>query len=1089
MSEAIDFDALWSMSDAQFDQNISQSPDGIGDQVGAGVDLGQALLYRGGQSVAEAFGFADSAFGQAMVDGKNENMEEVNKVQAHPLYKDDEFSFRGLLDQVARGVGTVGVALPALAAAPLAPIVGASGSTGALVAGGLTSAFMNVGDIGLKAEEMDDAYTASMADIGTGFALGALEPLAAAKFVKALGPAFRATSPEVLANIKAGNAAAFSSAIRSQVSQGPSMARLAGTAALGSGFTEGVQDFSTTLAATNSTDYWDKFDVEESLKESAMEALVGGILGLPFGVGSSIVTKGQNSADMNFAKQVDEGIIEYDAPTQSWSKNQEKIPVTETRLGHLYSKFVAPIVGDVPSKMVGKLRTNKSREFAAKFTQTTGDYGRRIGVRPVHAESMMFKADYLKGLKSFMGLSSLEANAVHDQRVMPSSTVEEKAAKAEAYAALSSEAKEGSNALATFLDGTIKNDLKKVGIDTTLFEGGSYFPLMGRLDYKKIKEDRSGFINGAMEVAKAKGIKNLTRDKVEAYVQRIEQQGYEHFGSQADVKTMEQFELSLEALNQKRDKAVLKESKKIIKKQKLTTADQKAEAVKKAEQIVDKREASVKTKGAAKVNKQNAVETHRMLAELPQDFWNSWIDPKTSVQESIYSYYEMMSERLGHAKRFGVDNELFYKEAAEVIRDAKAQGVQFDEAAMIRDMANMMNLSQRIPIRNLDVSQGSGVRTAQNAVRAGLSVTLLPLSILPSLAEVFVVASRTGQTGKSVSMAGKLTARIIREQFKHGRGLAFKDASQLVDEGIIEDLGITAYELKNTAAARIGDNEIGGKITNIENFFYNMTLTPQFTESLRMTAAILGEKSFRSDLVKYQAAVNEGNLSEQVRIGDKFAEAGLNITEAYNWHLKGAKKDKYYNEQFKMGVLNIVEDTVMRPRMVQKPAWMSDERFKLIGQLKSFSIVFTNVVMKGWYNQMIANGTPEDKIRQAAKIAPYIGMMIVTQIMASALREFVKTGDIEKWSDKTAISHALGAITYIGGIGFALDPLRASNWGVDPTSVLLGPAASKANDLLAGVNAIIAGSLAPEDVVGAVLKDITKGMPASGIISDLIGSI
>ena len=74
MSEAIDFDALWTAADQQFDRNISQSPDGIADQVGAGVDLGQALLYRGGQSLAEAFGFADSAFGQAMVDAKNENL-------------------------------------------------------------------------------------------------------------------------------------------------------------------------------------------------------------------------------------------------------------------------------------------------------------------------------------------------------------------------------------------------------------------------------------------------------------------------------------------------------------------------------------------------------------------------------------------------------------------------------------------------------------------------------------------------------------------------------------------------------------------------------------------------------------------------------------------------------------------------------------------------------------------------------------------------------------------------------------------------------------------------------------------------------
>ena len=183
------------------------------------------------------------------------------------------------------------------------------------------------------------------------------------------------------------------------------------------------------------------------------------------------------------------------------------------------------------------------------------------------------------------------------------------------------------------------------------------------------------------------------------------------------------------------------------------------------------------------------------------------------------------------------------------------------------------------------------------------------------------------------------------------------------------------------------------------------------------------------------------------------------------------------DNQFKMGVLNIVEDTVMRPRMVQKPAWMSDERFKLIGQLKSFAVVFNNVVMKGWYNQMVANGTTEDKLRQAAVIAPYIGMMLATQIMASALREFAKTGDIEKWEDREAIDHILSAVTYIGGLSFAVDPLRASNWGVDPTTVLLGPAASKFNDLMGGVNGILSGSIEPEDVINEFLKSIGSSFP------------
>lgn len=1061
----VDFNSLWDMADAQYDENIARKPDGIGDQVGAGVDLGQALLYRGGQSLAEAFGFADSAFGQAMVEGKEENMRDVQKVTAHPLYDEEgEFSFRGLADQVARGAGTLGVALPSLALAPLAPVVGAKASVGALVAGGVTSGIMNVGDIGLKAEDMDEAYTASMADIGTGLALGALEPLAAAKFVKAMTPAIKNISPEVMKTLNAGDKAAWSSVIRERVGQGASTGRVIGTAMLTSGATEAVQDFSTTVAASNATNYWDELDVQEALKESAVEGLVGGILGLPFGVGSSIMTKAQNNADLSMAKQIDEGILEWDADSGTWQKNYEKIPVTETKLAHLYNRLLSPVLGDKPAQFVGRVNTPKARKLAAKFQQTTGDFGRRVGVVPVHFNAMQYKAAYNKGIRSFMELSREEAQAVHDHRVMPEDSKENKALKNEAYANLNKQQKKAANDLATFLDLTIKNDLKAVDIDTTLYEGGTYFPLLGRLDYKKIKENRTEFIEQAVAEAEANGL-DLSRDKIEAYVGRIEEQGYEHFGNETDVNIVDTFKQDVEA-----------KSKEIQKKEGLSEKDAYKKAMKEVAKGKQGRVGASLTAGA-KINKQNAVETHRALAELPQDFWNNWLDPKTSVQEAMYSYYEMMAERLGHAKTFGSEGELFYEELYDVIADAKRQGKKFDARLAMNNMADAMNLSQRIPKRNLDTSRGTAVRTAQNAIRAGLSVTLLPLSILPSLAEVFVVASRTGQTGKTITTAGKLAGRIIKQQFKHGRGLSFKEASSLVDQGILEDMGISLYELKNTAAARIGDNEIGGRITNIENFFYNLTLTPQWTEALRMTAAIMAEQAFRSDLELYSEAVATGNIEEQLRISDKFAEAGLDMTESYNWHRRGGKKDKFYREQFRMGILNIIEDTVMRPRMVQKPAWMADERFKLLAQLKSFAVVFNNVVMKGWYNQMVANGTPQDKMKQAAVLAPYIGMMIATQIMASALREFAKTGDIEKWEDREAMEHALSAITYIGGLSFAVDPLRASNWGVDPTSVLLGPAASKFNDAVGGISAIVSGNIPPEDVVMEVLRDVGRSFP------------
>ena len=1056
----VNFNTLWDLSDLQSQAYIEDRPDGIADQVGAGVDLGQALLYRGGQSVAEAFGFADSSFGRAMVEGKEDNLNKVKQVVANPLYEDGEFSFRGLLDQVARGVGTLGVALPAAGAGLVAPLVGVSGSTGALVAGGLMSGTMQVGDIGLKAEDMDEAYTASLSDIGTGYAMGAIEPIVASKFVKALTPAIRSTSPEIIKGIRAGNREALASSYRSAAAARPSAGQVIGSAVASSAATEGLQDFGSTLAAVNTTSYWDEFDVEDAMKESATEALIGGILGLPFGVGSSVMTKAAANNDLSLAKKVEDGMIVFDERANEglggWRQLQEKVPVTNGKLAHLYSKYLAPVLGEAGSKAMNEIPSETTQSIIGDFNQTTGSFGRRAGQTTVNFVASKFKAKYSSSIDSYMTLSRESAQRVHDHRVMPSATKEQRQAKQDAFSQLTKEEKKGANQLATFLDQQILNDVKKAGIGGGFIEGGNYFPLHGRLNYKKIKQNPEGFVKEALETAKRDGI-TLEEKKVRAYIRRIEEQGYEHFGVEADAKLLMDYEEEVTEL--------------------ISDGMSAEEAQAKASKALTNRLGKGQASKGVKVNSQNAVETHRALSELPQDFWSNWVDPNVGVQESVYSYYEMLAERMAHAEKFGANNEKFYTRLTTAVNEARESGKPFNAKRYIADMTDLMNLSQRIPKFTIDPSM-EGVRTAQNVVRAGLNVALLPLAFLSSMAEVFVVGSRTGNQGKVITKAGSLTARIVKEQFKHGRGLSFNDARKLVnDTDIIGDLGITAYELKNTAAARMSDNEIGGKVSDIENKFYNMTLTPQWTEALRMTAAIMAEQGFKADLELYQKAVAEGNLEEQLRIADKFAEAGLNIFEASNWYRKGAGDDAYYRDTFRMGVLNVVEDTVMRPRMSQKPAWMADERFKLLGQLKSFAIVFNNVVMKGWYNQMVANGTSEDKLNQALRIAPYIGMMIATQIMSAALREFAKTGDIEKWEDRDALGHVLGAITYIGGIGFVADPLRASNWGVDPVTVLLGPAAGKFNDTVNGIGAILSGNLSPDEVVMGVLKDVSRGFP------------
>lgn len=1059
------FTSLWGMANDQYELNYSPMRDGFFDNVGAGIDLGQALLYRGGQSIAEVMGIDDSSFGQAMVEGKEDNLREVAKVAADPMFDEEgSFSFAGLGDQLARGIGTVATILPSAGVGLVAGAVGAPATATTLIAGGGLSALMNIGDIGLKAEEFDKEYVASMGDIGTGLALGALEPIAASKFLKAISPAARSASPELLAAIRAGKSDEVAAGLRAALGSGTSFARATGSAALTSGLTEGVQDLTTTLKATQSTDYWDELDVERSLKESAAEALIGGLLGIPFGAGSTVITKLQEKSDMHVADMIEDGRMYYDKNAGGrgiggYVVDQEKISVAEQgTVGHLFSKYIKPIIGASGSKAAAQINTPAMQQLLAKFNQARGDLGRRMGITPVHFEAMSYKADFMRQVERFRDLSEVEAKRVHDVRVT-----------GQGRENLTAREEKGLLALNELLDTKMKKEWKAIGFDFKGIEGNTYFPLFGRLDYKKIEQSQEEFINSAMETAERLNVP-LERDKVEKYVRRIRDQGFEHMGEGVSGRLLRKAEEEYVRLVEEEGMA----------------ADA---ALKQALDGLTGRIGKGKGDKGARINTSNALETHRFLAELPQDFWNSWTKPDVSVKDSIMDYVDMLSERMAHAKVFGKDNELFYAELAGVLNDARSKGINFNAETVINDLSNLMNTSQRIPIRNLDVSQGKALRQAQNAIKGGLNVVMLPLSLLSSLAETFTVLERTGgNVATAIPKSLQLTAKIIKEQFKQGRGLSFKDAKYLVENTeIIDDLGISLYELKNTAAARLADNEIGGKVTNIENFFFNMTGTPQWTEALRIQAAVAAERMFIADANAYIKAAAEGNLKEQIRLSNKFGEAGIQVNEVANWVKRGAKRDKFYFDKFRMGVLNVVEDTVMRPRMSQKPAWMSDERFKLLGQLKSYAIVFTNVVMKGWYNQMISLGTPEDKIRQAANIAPYIALMLATQVMSAALREFAKTGDIERWEDKEALQHLTAAIAYLGGLSFVVDPLNASGYGVDPTTIFLGPAASKANDVINGLGGLLNGSIGVDDAMGKILRDVTRGFPGlSGLVEEAL---
>ena len=1000
--------------------NQQYMSDGFMENIGAGVDLGQALLWRGAAGIGESMGFADTSIVQDMIRMKEENMELVDSVAAVPMYVNDEFQWQGLADQVARGIGTVGVAAPAAA-------VGVLGAKPAFAAGAALSGVMNIGDIGLKAEQLDPEWQADLADVGIGMALGVPEALWGGRVAKALKPSF--------------------------ASKGRNIASQLGGSSLYSAGTEGMQDFATSLAAHRGS-YWNEFDAADALGEAAQEALVGGILGLPFGAGEIAIREASQARAENAESKFkvnDDGTVQYDGYSgHTFADRNGKM-----KYPHLLNRYADKVFGSVPSKILsGPLGQNeKVQRLVANFETRRGDWTRMQNVKRVRDTETAIKARFMKSVAPFLELSKEQAKETAQSRRDGGNTALDDA-QAKGYAGL-----------ANLWDSIAKKEAEKYGIEYEELNRGEYFTTMGILDFDSIKNDEAGFVMDYVrdQVAQGRDSKEEVdqhRRDARGYINAIKKQGFENFNVADDsfVEQLKNRKLELEGDGM--------------------DAKEVQETLNKEFRKSSKRRKSGK---GAKTKKSNPMDIDRKLGAASEVFWEKWIKDDADMRVAVYNWIDATSQRLAHAAHFGADGEVFNEAILDILEEANSvdQPVGNDD---IDAFNQMYRLSQNIPTQVIDTSTklGQGLRTAQQGIQAGLNATMLPLTLLVSFAEIFTLLEQGG-LGKveALTTTGRLTAELVKQQWRgrKGAGTDMKRIKELLgDNGkLVDDLGMSMYELKNTAASRLATNDVGGKINTLQERFFNMTLTPQFTEALRITAGTVGERQFLRDLNRYTTLNRKldrtpAELHEMGEIGSKFADIGLNVDNAAQWAEQGASRgNQFYREQWLPAIQNFIDDTVIRPTMVQKPAWMSDERYKLLGQLKSFGIVFTNLVMKGWYHKMVRDGTPVDQMEHVAKIGPYIAMIMATQAFMAGGREFLKTGDIEDWEDRDVLDHVIGSAVYMGNMGVGLDGMRASSFGVDPTTVLAGPAAGFANDIITGISEILKGNVSPEDVAAAVV--------------------
>ncbi len=132
----------------------------------------------------------------------------------------------------------------------------------------------------------------------------------------------------------------------------------------------------------------------------------------------------------------------------------------------------------------------------------------------------------------------------------------------------------------------------------------------------------------------------------------------------------------------------------------------------------------------------------------------------------------------------------------------------------------------------------------------------------------------------------------------------------------------------------------------------------------------------------------------------------------------------------------VVDDVVVHPKATNKPLWMSDPRFAIIAQLKTFPIVFGNTVVKRLLRKLNPKQCSPD-FGAAIGVVGGIAMAYALVYVGEMMKDAIKGQDFESSDFRETLYSAgmTGAVGLLAGAGRFLAGATTSVLGVGAGSV------------------------------------------------------
>lgn len=477
------------------------------------------------------------------------------------------------------------------------------------------------------------------------------------------------------------------------------------------------------------------------------------------------------------------------------------------------------------------------------------------------------------------------------------------------------------------------------------------------------------------------------------------------------------------------------------------------------------------------------LEMNRAFGAVPQKVLNKYVKEQTAGQrtEAVKDYFEGAAHRIAYAERFGGDSEKANAQIAKTVAEAQASGKIVRQADVDR-MYNILDAYNGLYGR----IKNEKLRSANAVASTAATVITLPFAVLSTLTEFLTPAIR-GDIGSAVLAMAPTFAHFSRQAVRK----LFKGVPQSDFAKVASEANLSLEASMSVASERLGATMFNRTAAKVSRGFFMLNGVSYMTHINRVYAAKTADIIFEKNLYALANGLSVTS-AKGAQMAAQLRSMGVNVNNAAEamalYAPQGPTMTLQAREARTLAMRRFTSQSVLEPNLSDTPLWMNNGHLQFLAMLKRYPTAFTNTILPlvaRKANPAFAGSFTNATVGATAGLFLLAGMVGIGYIQ-DELKQIRKSGEInydDPRSEAARLRDVMMQTIAPMQVQYVTDMAFANKYGVDPTSVVAGPAVGIVNDAFKKVVAPTIASFSDDPTSGYVWKFLYKKSPFRDIES------